>query len=497
MGKRQAKKLEPITLDDLLGNSSMEGLVSFLDLPARPISLPPKDELLNNRQEYPVGPVYVGPVSPVDTDYGCGQHVVASKNELKESPNRDSTVGSSRLTTVPSGYASTPPPTVVSESVPTVGGDYSDSPQYPVVSRQDPAWTTSVGTGPGRQWVTEEGQVVSEKQIHSFRLAQDSLNPNERAVYQVLWNAREAQPITGEPNIKLIRIGYDAMARQSNMAKKTIQRVIPRLISKGFIEVAQAPDFLTRTPSAYRVHSFKKVLDLCKERGRTHIAKLGHGISFIQPIPPGTVDSAAGSTVVRKSSTTVVIPPPPTVVRKSSSLESLFSNKEIQDVQSLENQAPSHYSFTSSSSSLPESPNSLSEGLRALLQRYQTELDSDAIQRLWNECRRRVPDCTAEEVLYFSQAKAMLFSTGKINNPVGFLLFAVPKCFEGHSFEQFRKEQQQARLAELERARRAEQEMQQVRQQLLDMVNDASSSDADRRFAERLLNEGYAFQVRP
>lgn len=487
MGKRQAKKLEPITLDDLLGNSSMEGLVSFLDLPARPISLPRKDEPLNNRAPYPVGPVYAGPVSPVDTDYGCGQHVVANQNEFKEVSYRDGTGGSSPLTTVPSGYVPTPQPTVGTDSLATVGGDYGDSPQFPVVSRQNPALTPPVGTGPGRQWVTEEGQVVSEKQIHSFRLAQDSLNPNERAVYQVLWNAREAQPITGEPNIKLIRIGYDAMARQSNMAKKTIQRVIPRLISKGFIEVAQAPDFLTRTPSAYRVHSFKRVLDLCKERGRTHIAKLGHGISFIQPTP-GTVDSAAGSTVVRKSSTTVVIPPPPTVVRKSSSLEIWFSNKEIQGLQSLENQAPSHHSFTSSSS-LPESPNSLNESLRALLQRYQTELDSDAIQRLWNECRRRVPDCTAEEVLYFSQAKAVLFSTGKINNPVGFLLFAVPKCFEGHSFEQFRKEQQQARLAELERARRAEQEMQEVRQQLHDMVNDPNSSDDDRRFAERLLNE--------
>jgi hypothetical protein len=39
------------------------------------------------------------------------------------------------------------------------------------------------------------------------------------------------------------------------------------------------------------------------------------------------------------------------------------------------------------------------------------------------------------------QAKAVIALNGKIQNPVGFLLTAVPKCFEGSAFAAYREEE--------------------------------------------------------
>ena len=50
-----------------------------------------------------------------------------------------------------------------------------------------------------------------------------------------------------------------------------------------------------------------------------------------------------------------------------------------------------------------------------------------------------------------------MFRSGKIQNPVGFLLAVVPKCFEGEAFQNFReearKEEENRQKAERERAR--------------------------------------------
>ncbi len=61
-----------------------------------------------------------------------------------------------------------------------------------------------------------------------------------------------------------------------------------------------------------------------------------------------------------------------------------------------------------------------------------------------------------EEVPHFSEAKATTFKTGRIQNPVGFLLTAVPRCFEGQSFDSFREEQR--RWKEEQRRREEEQQ---------------------------------------
>jgi hypothetical protein len=121
----------------------------------------------------------------------------------------------------------------------------------------------------------------------------------------------------------------------------------------------------------------------------------------------------------------------------------------------------------------------LIEGLRQLAD----PVDDEAALVLWNQCRKRVPDCTPDEILHFARSKATLFRSGKIQNPVGFLLAAVPKCFEGASFLEFRREQ-------AARAREAEEQAAEMRREFEAILNDPNSSEEDRQFVRRMLVEG-------
>jgi len=80
----------------------------------------------------------------------------------------------------------------------------------------------------------------------------------------------------------------------------------------------------------------------------------------------------------------------------------------------------------------------------AALRRHIPDVDDDAAAELWSRCLEHAPSAQIEELVHFIDLKA-----GKpgIRMPLGFLLTAVPKCFQGDSYRQFREERQRARQA--------------------------------------------------
>ena len=86
----------------------------------------------------------------------------------------------------------------------------------------------------------------------------------------------------------------------------------------------------------------------------------------------------------------------------------------------------------------------------AALRRYIRDVDDEGATELWQRCRDSAPDARPDEVAWFIDAKA-----GKpgIRMPLGFLLTAVPKCFQGEAFRQFRKERERTRISVAERDR--------------------------------------------
>jgi hypothetical protein len=79
----------------------------------------------------------------------------------------------------------------------------------------------------------------------------------------------------------------------------------------------------------------------------------------------------------------------------------------------------------------PYLESSAPESIVAVLRRHDPEADEAAATALWQRCKAIEPSATAQEVVNFINLKG-----GK---PIGFLLSAVPRCFQGESFRQFRE----------------------------------------------------------
>src|ERR1700752_1772609 len=80
-------------------------------------------------------------------------------------------------------------------------------------------------------WITEQGVVVSGKRVRPIRQAQDVINSPEEALFNARWRAVTVQAHDGEPRT-VVRRGYDYLAKNTRLSKRTIQRIIPKLIHK-------------------------------------------------------------------------------------------------------------------------------------------------------------------------------------------------------------------------------------------------------------------------
>lgn len=80
-----------------------------------------------------------------------------------------------------------------------------------------------------------------------------------------------------------------------------------------------------------------------------------------------------------------------------------------------------------------------------LIQHLETRLDIKAARQLLVACRTLQPDCTLEEIAAFAARKQTMIASGKIRNPVGFLISAVPEAMRGPALNEYRAAQARAR----------------------------------------------------
>jgi predicted transcriptional regulator len=289
---------------------------------------------------------------------------------------------------------------------------------------------TVVRYGRPQLWITENGDLVSAARVRRIRLAQDVINSAEESVYDTLWNAKLMASNDRESS-RLVQAGYDYLVKRTRLSRKTIQRIIAKLLEKDFIAVETRADIYQRTATVYRVFSYKAVLDQNTRKGRLYVAKMGPGFSYArpldasQPVPDmATVDTPLvtpivngdTSTVDRAATVTVVKTDRPTVVKMS---------PHLLDSKNLDKKA---------SSSSPAVRNALANYGR---------VDDDILTQLIAACRSYAPDCTDDEIVHFVHEKgqAVKRRDNRVQNPLGFLLTAVPKCFSPQTLQEFRAEQ--------------------------------------------------------
>lgn len=329
-------------------------------------------------------------------------------------------------------------------------------------------------TSPDIRGVPEKGTpgsfppLVIAPRIRKASLAQDGHSLGEQALYDALWQSGHSH----SPESRIITLGYRRMAGLARLTVNNCKANIRSLIQK--LSVEEAATFSSTQGRTYIVYSFAAVLQRRRAAGLTHFVK-SRGVTF--------VDALSGEPLTDRGRTMRGLP-------FSGTPKEGHSGIPDADKRGVPQSEATPYSHTirnisSQSSSTTQSPVPLE--LIQALQHLVPVLDDEAVGILWHQCRLRVPDCTPDEVLHFTRLKATIFVSRKIQNPIGFLLTAVPKCFEGPTFKEFRAEAIRQQQLELERMRLSEGELRQMRAELEALLADPKATPADRLFAKRIL----------
>lgn len=255
----------------------------------------------------------------------------------------------------------------------------------------------------GDYWFTEEGQPVKARQVRRLITAQDAINSYEESVYNALWNARVVWTDSSDPDCRIVQAGYDYICKKTRLAKKSIQRLVARLLDKDFLSIEKPADIYLRTSTVYRVRNYRQVLKIHSERGREYVAKIGIGMAYVRrtKLNASTVGAMHKSTVVSQATVTVDATNRSTVARETTNLD------KVKDT------------------------NKDTSSLAAAFQRLRPDMiDRGAAELILKNCRNIVPDCTEDEITQLFEEKIPnLLKNKRIENLVGLMIWSVKDWF--------------------------------------------------------------------
>jgi hypothetical protein len=117
----------------------------------------------------------------------------------------------------------------------------------------------------------------------------------------------------------------------------------------------------------------------------------------------------------------------------------------------------------------------------AALQESMQHGDDDAVRLIVNGCRQVCPDASDEEIVHFIKQHGPRFRQMKmVDNPMGLLIHHLPKCFQGESFAQYRRAEQQRREAAAAEEHRFRAEQQAI-------LDNPNSNDEEKEWARQML----------
>jgi hypothetical protein len=283
-------------------------------------------------------------------------------------------------------------------------------------------------------------------------LAQDGHSSGEEMLYQALWNSKYTRQETRET--KLVTIGWKAMSKMARMTPRNTKRNCQSLIDKLALEQLSDENSRESIGRTYRVFSYKSILERRRAAGMEWITRT-RGVEFVSP--PADLPME-----------------PVWTLRKAAEAEKRAA---------LTERAPGIERDTG-----PERDTGMTAVVRALRE-YLPGVDDASAADLVDVCRQKAADATADELAYFVRLKAdLMFRMGTVKSPMGFLKTAVPRCFEGESFRQYRETEARRREAtEREQAAREEDERR-FREEQQAILEDPKASEEERRIAREYLS---------
>jgi hypothetical protein len=305
--------------------------------------------------------------------------------------------------------------------------------------------------------------------IRQMRLAQDAHSRTEQSVYQRLWET--AKPL--DEVSRTITIGFGEMGRLVGLSESNARINTRSLIGKLAIEEYAGYDCEQSTGRTYRIFTYQEILNRRKQAGLTRYQRRTLAVVFVdehdQPIAlcritrPGLkVEGVAGPKLTGEPGRKLDPGTGPNLEAKPGLKLGPLNREQCRE------QEPS-------------------SALAVVVHCVQAELgtvDDAAARQILESCYRQAPNATNEELEHFVRLTASRVRNMKrIENPIGFLISAVAKNFEGEAFRQFRKAEQQRR----EQGREVEIAAEARREELRAKLDDPRTSEEEKTLIRRIL----------
>src|SRR5579872_890012 len=409
---RQKRKLEPISIEELAGTTGMSGFCTFLTRDSS-VPVPALDRLEAIESGAPELPA--SELAACDT--------AASQSDAVVSTGIDPCASESQ----PIASQPSPLTQIIQTSALDLPAANSAAPQFTAVDKDAP--------DPEAPELGAFDSFTRRRiRIREASTVQDAHSLAEQAVYDAMYRA--GRPYQGDSRI--LTIGLRTLAELSRMAYSNCKANVRSLVTK--LAIDERPGFSYTEGRTYVVFSFREILRRRKAAGLTHVVRT-RGVAFVHPttgeeIPlPYAANSSAPDLGGALSSAPGV--------SATVSISSAPSAAQEGAPQNRESSAPvpgAHIENRQFLRKNSQESSSVPAAIVTVLRRYIADVDDEAAFQLWHRCLNMAPDATPEEIIHFIHLKAG--KTG-IRMPLGFLLTAVPKCFVGDSFRQFRQERAQ------------------------------------------------------
>lgn len=270
-----------------------------------------------------------------------------------------------------------------------------------------------------------------KKKVKPIHDVQDALTLAGQVLYKAMYGAPDGA------KLKICTKGYRQLAAESHLDKDTVRDLIVDFKEKRMVKEIGTYDPDTRSSKTYEVLSFKAILQTWREAG----------IRFVTSGRKPQFCDALGIPLL--SAPTVGLKPTVGFTTTAAAIVSADDDLAV---------AAKSFTRLGLDSHVAES-HTLGPLIEALNQITTFPVDMEAAQRLYRECIAEASDCTISEVVDIAWSKAALCRSGKIENPIGFLISQVPKHFQGDALVKYReaKAKDEEAVANLERQQEVEQ----------------------------------------
>lgn len=270
--------------------------------------------------------------------------------------------------------------------------------------------------------------------LHYCLTARDGHSPTEHLIYSVMWAVgRPEAPREDAP--RLVQMSQPELARRVGITERNLRIAIVRLIEKLAIEEVAGYTKDTKAPRIYRVFSEGEIVQRRRDAGLVWVIRR-KGVQFVSVGEGNSLPGYTSPVVIAPVITSGVVP-------------------------------------------VPDEPYPIS--ISSTFRLHGLTVTPAIAARLWLECKRRNPDCTAEEVAAFlDSALVELRSRGPVGDVLEQLLLEWPQLVEPNLFTSFRE----ARRKNSEKLREIDQEN---RRYWEAVASDAEADEGDRRLARKIL----------